>query len=71
MDVIFTCKVKDICYGKHNTNKKKAFKTYSSYGNSSKMIRERSDVITFREEAKRLNVFGDKDPPILSSTVLH
>jgi len=74
MDVIFTCKVKDICYGKHNINKKRHLKGIRRTAIADKMIRERSDAITFRrEEAKRLKVFvcGDKDPPILpSSTVL-
>lgn len=69
-DVIFQCTVKNICSVKH-VNKKRYLKGKRRALIADKMIEQRKDAIFFRrEEATRLKQFGDKDPPILSSSAV-
>lgn len=70
-DVIFKCKIKNICFAKHTNIKKRHLKGKRRVMVANVMIKQHKDAITFRrEEAKRLKDFGDKNPPILPSSAV-
>lgn len=68
-DVIFECRIENICTAKHTAGKKRQLKGKRRELTAGKMINEHKNAITFcRKEAQRLKKFGDKNPPILPTT---
>lgn len=71
-DVIFKCKIKNMCSANLHTNiQKRHLKGKRRVMVADIMIKQHKDAITFRrDEAKRLKNFGDKNPPILPSSAV-